>query len=113
MSYSYEQDPLLPKSKRSPEVRSRPESINDEYAKEELLEDERRPRRSLWNDVGAMILGLCIFSSLVMIFMPSNSPIDDRPVPKTISQRVNRILEDTPLIGQLIPFYSRNNSDKM
>ena len=94
MSYSYEQDPLL---------RSRPESINDEYAKEELLGERTRPRRSIWNEIGAMILGLCIFSSLVMIFMPSNPPDDDRPIPKTISQRVNRILEDTPLIGQLNP----------
>ncbi|KAH7408916.1 membrane dipeptidase-like protein [Cadophora sp. MPI-SDFR-AT-0126] len=99
MSYSSEQDPLLPRNKRSPEVHgSRPESINDEYAKEDPLEEERRPRRSIWNDVGAMLLGLCIFSSLVMINMPSDLLGDDRPVPKTISQRVNRILEDTPLI---------------
>ncbi|KAH9208928.1 membrane dipeptidase-like protein [Leptodontidium sp. 2 PMI_412] len=98
MSYSSEQDPLLPGDKRSPEIHgSRPQSINDEYVKEEIL-DDTRARRSIWSDIAPMIFGLCIFSSLVMIFMPSDLLRDDRPIPKTISQRVNRILEDTPLI---------------
>lgn len=106
MSYSSEQDPLLPGDKRSPEIHgSRPQSINDEYVKEEIL-DDTRARRSIWSGIAPMIFGLCIFSSLVMIFMPSDLLGDDRPIPKTISQRVNRILEDTPLIGQNTPLYT-------
>lgn len=96
-----EQDPLLPGDKRSPEIHgSRAQSINDDYAKETL--GEERPGRSVWNDLGAMLLGICIVFSLAMIFLPSDTGEDERPVPRTIDERVNRILEDTPLIGQTL-----------
>ncbi|KAL2068546.1 hypothetical protein VTL71DRAFT_14883 [Oculimacula yallundae] len=98
MSYPSEQDPLLPGDKRSPEIHgSRPESFSDEYLKEELIDDEQ-PKSSTSSNFAPMILGLCILSCLFLIFMPSEIPGDDRPAPKTIHQRVNRILEDTPLI---------------
>ncbi|KAI9046467.1 hypothetical protein LZ554_009216 [Drepanopeziza brunnea f. sp. 'monogermtubi'] len=63
---------------------------NTEYGKEAVVPGDEQRRRSIFNDFGAVLLGTCIMLSLAMIHF--------LPVPTTISQRVDRILEETPLI---------------
>ncbi len=101
MSYFTEQDPLLPKAERSPEIQgSRPSSINDICDVENRIsEGDHQPARQVFNDFMAMIFGLCVIVSFAFIFLPDDVVRDRRPIPKTIEERVNRILTDTPLIG--------------
>ena len=100
-NYYTEQDPLLPKGKGAPEIQgSRPQSINDE---EQVSDDDNQPRRNGLSDFMAIIFGICFFGSVFLILFPGG-PLgdlfgDQRPAPKTLEERVNRILEDTPLIG--------------
>ena len=103
--YSTERDPLLPNDKRAPEIQgSRPQSINNEYAIEERVsDDDNSPQRNGLNDLMAVIFGICLFGILFLVVFP-DGPLGDlfgdrRPTPKTLEDRVNRILEDTPLIG--------------
>jgi membrane dipeptidase len=107
MAYNYdtEEDPLLPKDKGAPEIQgSRPQSINNEYVIEEVSDEEKEPRSKGINDIVAMIFGLCFFASIFLILVYPDGPLGDlfgdkRPAPKTLDERVTRILEDTPLIG--------------
>jgi membrane dipeptidase len=109
MSYYTEQDPLLPKDKGAPEIHgSRPQSIknvgNDANEEAEVFEDDDdTPRRKILGDIMPLIFGLCLLFSLALIFLPEDIFGDQRPVPKTVEQRVNKILTDTPLIGILAP----------
>jgi len=106
MSYSHykEEDPLLPKDNRSPEIQgSRPQSINDVSA-----EDDEPRERSL-GSLTLVVFLLCFITALALSFFPPSVPTvpgDSRPVPKTVEERVNRILEDTPLIGSLLTHIS-------
>lgn len=100
-----EQDPLLPKGKGAPEIQgSRPQSINDEYVIEEQDSDEdNQLRHNTFNNLMTIIFGACFFGSIFVILF-TDGPLgdlfgDQRPLPKTLEERVNRILEDTPLIG--------------
>ena len=105
MAYNHhtEVDPLLPNDKRAPEIQgSRPQSINDEYViEEQVSDDERRPRRNGFADFMAMVFGICFFAGLFFILFPGGDLFgDEQPKsPKTLDERVTRILEDTPLIG--------------
>jgi membrane dipeptidase len=102
MSYYTEQDPLLPRENRSPEIHgSRAQSINNVTVAEEKEAAESRP----WslNGFPAIILAICFFGSIYMFLVPylDNYLGEERPEPRTIEERVNRILSDTPLIGKL------------
>jgi membrane dipeptidase len=106
MSYYSEQDPLLPKDAGAPEIQgSRPQSIKNVGAQEaevfEDVQDDNTQRRKILGDIMPLIFGLCLLLSFVLIFLPEDILGDRRPVPRTIEQRVNRILTDTPLIGIL------------
>jgi membrane dipeptidase len=107
MSYYYtEQDPLLPKDKGAPEIHgSRPQSINNVGNEEAEVfeEDDDTPRRNILENIMPLIFGLCLLFSFALIFLPEDILGDERPVPKTVEQRVNKILTDTPLIGILTP----------
>ncbi|ESZ94618.1 hypothetical protein SBOR_5029 [Sclerotinia borealis F-4128] len=95
-----EQDPLLPRDKPSPEINgSRPQSIND-------VEQEDSHGKLPFNDLMAVVLGLCSILILTMLILPDGF-IDDifhhgwpfgHQEPKTIEERVNKILTETPLI---------------
>lgn len=115
-----EQDPLLPRDKPSPEIKgSRPQSITGDDDDDEL-EDSRNVcfeaptaagrEKRLSNDLMAVVLGLCSLLILTMLIIPDGL-IDDifnhgwpfgHQEPKTIDERVNRILTETPLIGMSI-----------
>src|ERR1700710_2126422 len=109
MSYYSEQDPLLPKDKPSPEIHgSRPQSINNVYVTEagapvEVIEkdDDGEPPRFTRNELPTIMFGLCFFLFISLVVFPYLDDVlgDGRPKPKTIDERVNRILMDTPLIG--------------
>lgn len=108
MSYYSEQDPLLPNDKQAPEIQgSRPQSIKDVNALEPELGGARNdetadPRtRQSFNDVLILILGLCFFLMLGFMFVPDDALGGWQPGPRTIEQRVNKILINTPLIGML------------
>lgn len=98
-----EDDPLLPRTRNSPEISgSRPSSISDVYEFKELRgeEEDDDSERRRFNDSMAMVVALCLLVSVIFIFFPLDSPTDPRPIPSTIEERVERILTDTPLIGQ-------------
>ncbi|KAG0645298.1 dipeptidase [Hyphodiscus hymeniophilus] len=108
MAYNYykEVDPLLPNDKRAPEIQgSRPQSINDEYIIEEQVSDDKRELRRKRNglaDLMALVFGIAFFASIILVLFP-DGPLGDLfgdkpPTPKTLDERVTRILEDTPLI---------------
>lgn len=107
MSYSIrtEVDPLLPNDKGAPEILgSRPQSINDGGNEEQGLEDNLR--HNVRSNIMPIIFGICFFASISLVLFPDGFLGrllgDRRPVPKTLEQRVNRILEDTPLIGAFV-----------
>jgi membrane dipeptidase len=110
MSYYYsnnaaEQDPLLPNDKGAPEILgSRPQSIN--YEEEtEVSEEDEKPQRQLFSDALPLIFSICILVILAFTFLSEDTNGSQRPEPKTIEQRVNRILTDTPLIGMFLKLY--------
>lgn len=94
-----EQDPLLPNSKGSPEVHgSRPQSTTDDYVKEDVQDDEQ-PRRSIWGNLLTILVGACLLFGLFSILSQTAPFEDEDPSPRTIEERVNQILAQTPLIG--------------
>jgi membrane dipeptidase len=105
MSYSSEVDPLLPNDRQAPEIQgSRPQSFKGVNDSEPELGEVRHPgddehRRNTFNDVLVLILGLCVFLTLAFTFVPDNVFDGWQPGPRTIEQRVNKILTNTPLIG--------------
>ena len=105
MSYPKEQDPLLPKQSRAPEIHgSRPQSFNDDVDIEPTTsqrEVNMPPRAKTINDLMAMVFGLCVALSLIFVFLRDDlfDGLLPRPTPATIEERVNHILTDTPLIG--------------
>ena len=100
MSHYSEQDPLLPKDKGAPEIHdSRPQSISDVTVQEVLEKDEDMPRRHSFGSLMPVILGLCLVLSFAFLFLSKDTLGDERPAPRTIEQRVSKILTNTPLIG--------------
>lgn len=109
-TFSTEQDPLLPKDEQAPEIMgSRPTSLKSFYDVETEAdiaenegedEDDNDPKRHFVNDVMAMVFGVVLLFCIVFIFLPDGF-MGDKPAPKTIEQRVRRILIDTPLIGMI------------
>lgn len=108
MSYQKETDPLLPQDKPAPEIHgSRASSINDVTVPEVELEDEvprlrRRSESLIW--ITLSFMGLLT----IAVLLTPNDFFDamfgnEWSRPKTIDQRVNRILADTPLIGRFPP----------
>lgn len=98
-----EDDPLLPRKQYSPEIKgSRPGSINDarHFTEIEVEDEADTAGQRRFRDSMTMVVGLCLIFSFIFIFFPQDSSPDGRPVPVTIDQRVERILTDTPLIGQ-------------
>ena len=110
MSYYSEQDPLLPNDKQAPEVQgSRPQSFKDvtisqaelgHHPDADASNDEHS--RSTINDVLVLFAGLCFFLTLGFMFVPDDPLGGWQPGPRTIEQRVNKILTNTPLIGRFI-----------
>ena len=106
MPYPTEQDPLLPIDKPAPEIQgSRPQSIKDVGDVETQPQDNHvRPPRSLLDNLMTMMIGLCAVAVIIVIFMPEwflgDIGGDWRPPPRTLEERVARILTDTPLIGK-------------
>jgi hypothetical protein len=115
-SYYTETDPLLPNDKGAPEIHgSRPQSINNEYVnviEEQASDDENRPQgESLSQGLRSfvpIVFVFIFFSFMFLIIFPDDSLGDlfgdKRPTPKTMDERVARILEDTPLIGMCCPY---------
>ncbi len=103
MSYSTEQDPLLPKDEPAPEIHdSRPQSINNVYIVNtedvvEVPDNDVEQRTKSINDLLAMIFGLCLFLTLVLTFLPADffGGLLGKPARLTVEQRVNKILNDT------------------
>jgi hypothetical protein len=103
--HSKEQDPLLPKDSGAPEVDqgSRPPSIENVYATREELEKgvDQRARKRL-NMLFFVVLKLCFVVGLGLILLSAffrEHFLGDKPRPDTLEERVNRILSETPLIG--------------
>lgn len=110
MHHYTEQDPLLSRDKSSSEIKvSNPTSQTEQ--KEDNQNDfgstTSRGKRS-FNDLMAVVLGLCSALILTMLVLP-NGFIDDtfprgwpfgHQNPKTIEERVDKILLHTPLIGR-------------
>jgi membrane dipeptidase len=101
-TYYSEQDPLLPKNKGAPEIQgSRPQSINNDDVQEAA--PEKQIRRNAPGNFSIVPLIFGFFLSLGLFFF-GDEVLEDlfpekRPNPKTIEERVSRILSDTPLIG--------------
>lgn len=99
-----EQDPLLPKSSSAPEIHgAQSHSLNnvDIVEVHVTLEEETPHRERSLNNVLAVVFGICLTLSLVLAALPDDfyKGLLPKPTPKTIGQRVSKILEDTPLIG--------------
>jgi membrane dipeptidase len=109
MSYYSEQDPLLPRDKPAPEIQgSRPQSFKDVTVSEAELGEAKqtvdKTTAKAFNDILAMMIALCFFLTIGFIFVPDDFLDDLQPGPRTIEQRVNKILTNTPLIGiSIIP----------
>jgi membrane dipeptidase len=94
-----EEDPLLPKTKGAPEIQgSRPQSINHEL----IGEDSSQRQQTGFGGLIHCVIGILFFVLLFLTLAPE--ALDDflgdrRPTPKTLEERVDRILTDTPLIG--------------
>ncbi len=107
MSYFSERDPLLPNDKQAPEIQgSRPQSFKDVTVSDAELGHTQQPEArngeqtsSTFNDILVLFVGLCFFLTLGFMFVPDDALSDWQPGPRTIEQRVNRILTNTPLIG--------------
>jgi membrane dipeptidase len=105
MSYYSEQDPLLPNDKSAPEIQgSRPQSFKDVTVSEAEQGRSSRaevdePTRNAFNGVLILMLALCFFLVLGFAFIPDGALDGWQPGPRTIEQRVNKILTNTPLIG--------------
>lgn len=116
MPYYTEEDPLLPKANRSPEIQgSRPQSIKESYTttetetitpepKQPSYDDELsvgRPKRRSIFDYCYLIFGLCVVLSLIFLAIPQGlwDDVFWDTRPHTIDERVSRILTNTPLIG--------------
>ena len=114
-NYYTETDPLLPNDKGAPEIHgSRPQSINNEYVnviEEQASEVENRPQsEGLSEGLRSFVPTVFVFiffSFIFLIIFPDDILGDlfgdKRPTPKTLDERVARILEGTPLIGMCCP----------
>jgi membrane dipeptidase len=99
-----EGDPLLSNPRTIRNQGSKPLSfkngLDTYYFKEIRIEDEQEgPDRSFFYD-WMTVLAICVFLSVVFIFYSQDFSEDVQPIPRTFEQRVERILTDTPLIGQ-------------
>jgi membrane dipeptidase len=118
MSYYSEQDPLLPNDKSAPEIQgSRPQSFKDVTASE--AEQGRTSRtevdeltKNAFNDVLILMLALCFFLVLGFTFVPDDAFDGWQPGSRTIEQRVNKILTNTPLIGMFHILSKKKNIKK-
>lgn len=99
-----EQDPLLPPERSSPEIKDSKETQNG--CDEPTNGRGKRP----FSDLMAAVLGLCSLLILTMLIIPDGF-VDDvfnhhwpfgNQEPKTVEERVDRILSETPLIGMVI-----------
>lgn len=110
-----EQDPLLPQNKGAPEITGSPTlSIygNNCIENGETTEDggnQRRQTARSERSYGFLIIFIVICFAL--LFYLGQFLGDRRPTPKTLEERVNRILSDTPLIGacSTTPIRTRSN----
>lgn len=105
-----ESDPLLPKDEPAPEIHgSRAQSIDDVAGHEDQLVDDNNAAqaRKGVGDLVALFTGFVIIALLALMLFPEGArKIGDiiDPTPRTIDQRVTKILKDTPLIGTFILF---------
>lgn len=97
MAYNYytEGDPLLPKDKGAPEIVEEDGSDDD---------GQLRSRGNGLNNLLATVFGICFFASIFLVLLNPDGPLGDpfgeqRPLPRTMEERVDRVLQDTPLIG--------------
>ncbi|RDL41419.1 Dipeptidase [Venustampulla echinocandica] len=103
MSYCHytEGDALLPTSNRAPEIpASQPPSLKEAYEPElQSFRKLKPPRNFIWT-----VIGLCVIVSTT-VFITSQDfyseffkHLKPLPSPRTIEERVNKILTETPLI---------------
>lgn len=102
-----EQDPLLPKAKQAPEIQgSRPSSIKSIEDEEAASKRSSEPAKTVLDGLMALLVGLCALLLFAVLVFPESFggtlPDDHKPAPKTLEQRVSRILSTTPLIGNYI-----------
>ncbi|KAB8305179.1 hypothetical protein EYC80_004469 [Monilinia laxa] len=107
MHYYTEQDPLLPRDKSSSEIKVSDPGFQTEQKDNQYEFDSTTSRgKRSFNDLMAVVLGLCSVLILTMLVIPTDF-IDDtfhrgwpseRQDPKTIGERVEKILLTTPLI---------------
>ena len=91
----------MPKDEPAPEIQgSRPQSFKDVTVPQSQVEvGEAKSRTRALNDIMAVMLGLCFFVTLAFLFIPDDFLDGLQPAPRTIEERVNKILTNTPLIG--------------
>lgn len=99
-----EQDPLLPKDKQAPEIQgSRPSSIQGIEDEEAASKRFSEPAKGTSSGIVALLVGTCVLLLFSVLVFPESFgrtlPDDQKPLPKTLEQRVSRILANTPLIG--------------
>lgn len=101
-----EQDPLLPGDKGAPEIHgSRASSIYDNsFTVNERPTEEDGQQRQQPASRGKLLELVIYFAVYVALLFVSGSFFlgqlgDQRPEPKTLEERVDRVLSDTPLIG--------------
>lgn len=113
MTYFTENDPLLPRGKRSPEIHgSRPQSIHEDImtAESQPTAGDESPHAPLHRGLKVLIPALVVL--FLFSFVADEWPaMDHRPIPRTVEERVTRILTDTPLIGMRIQSSSVTSSD--
>jgi hypothetical protein len=104
---SHESDPLLPRDKSAPEIHgSRPQSTNDIDDREASIgagdsDQVYVPGRRGLTDAVALFTGFITLALVLFIVFPDSlrGVGGGLPTPRTIEERVARILTDTPLIG--------------
>ncbi len=110
MSYCSDQYPLLPNDKQAPEIQgSRPQSVKDVNALDDSAAEQGQvddtsdePTRTAFSDILVLFLALCFFLTFGFLFVPEDVLDGWQPGPRTIEQRVTKILTNTPLIGIFI-----------
>lgn len=103
-----EQDPLLPKNERAPEISSRPGSLNNLNEFQDLNTTRDRKTSAVcqrFSRAGLALVILAIVFTVAQIAIGNwdgkDDRADDHPERYSFDERASHILKGTPLIGML------------